>query len=513
MKRILGAAQISLIVVACTLIIVGASSAVHAESLDGKQLAFRVVSNSLSGTVWHDANRNGIIEADEQRLEGIRIVLAADTNGDGKNNYFNEDVTNSIGRYFFTAIPAGNYTISVDIFTLPPDINDPTFDADGINTPNRITTVVTSSSQTQHMDFGYAGGFTNPEEGSISGTVWHDANRDGVIDENEERLGGITVDLLDQAGFVVRTTTTDAEGFYSFSGPSIIGQFTVRVQNSDLPIELVDPTWDYDGIDTPHEAVVLVAPDTHVSGVDFGYAPQEAQFNVTRSGAKEFGNCKTIGFWKTNISKHLGNGRGTQVSKENLVSWLRALNNFYRPDPFVFTGTDNQVLQSALNIFDNHKGSNVVPKLLAQLLASQLNYVSGIYRMNDAGAHEALIKDAEDALNEVPLNIARLNALHQACDELNNLGNQAQNPNVVFGDTIFYTLTVTANLSTPKSIVVTDYLDEAVAFVSAENGGVYDMAEHKVTWSLNLPAGSSTTVLRYSVTVIASGGDLNYLLD
>lgn len=55
---------------------------------------------------------------------------------------------------------------------------------------------------------------------SIGGTVYIDADNDGVIDAGEKRLAGVRVDLTGQTviGAFAAFTTTDANGNYSFSG-------------------------------------------------------------------------------------------------------------------------------------------------------------------------------------------------------------------------------------------------------------------------------------------------------
>lgn len=58
----------------------------------------------------------------------------------------------------------------------------------------------------------------------ITGTVWVDKNRDGVKDANEEKVGNVTVILIDQNGNIVKNekkveciTTTDSDGNYLFN--------------------------------------------------------------------------------------------------------------------------------------------------------------------------------------------------------------------------------------------------------------------------------------------------------
>jgi hypothetical protein len=67
---------------------------------------------------------------------------------------------------------------------------------------------------------------------SIAGTVFLDANSNGVMDFRERGVAGVTVSLLDGTGTVVATTTTDRQGDYIFTDQTGIpgtGKFTVII--------------------------------------------------------------------------------------------------------------------------------------------------------------------------------------------------------------------------------------------------------------------------------------------
>jgi protocatechuate 3,4-dioxygenase beta subunit len=53
---------------------------------------------------------------------------------------------------------------------------------------------------------------------SVGDRVWHDADADGVQDDGEEGIAGVTVRLLDTADVVVATTDTGRDGRFAFSG-------------------------------------------------------------------------------------------------------------------------------------------------------------------------------------------------------------------------------------------------------------------------------------------------------
>ena len=91
-------------------------------------------------------------------------------------------------------------------------------------TPNSVsTTVNTGGSAT--VNFGdYR--LSNSTLSSITGTVFNDANGNGIQDAGEAALSGVTIELRNNAGTVIATTTTNASGGYSFSNLSA-GMYTV----------------------------------------------------------------------------------------------------------------------------------------------------------------------------------------------------------------------------------------------------------------------------------------------
>lgn len=74
--------------------------------------------------------------------------------------------------------------------------------------------------------------------GVINGLIWRDANADGVNDASETGYSGVSVQLLDSTGTVVRSTTTDASGIYSFASLTG-GPYTVRIPSTPTYFEVV----------------------------------------------------------------------------------------------------------------------------------------------------------------------------------------------------------------------------------------------------------------------------------
>ncbi len=56
-----------------------------------------------------------------------------------------------------------------------------------------------------------------PQLAALGDYVWFDANNDGLQDNGETGVGGVTVDLMSSTNTVLATTTTDANGHYLFT--------------------------------------------------------------------------------------------------------------------------------------------------------------------------------------------------------------------------------------------------------------------------------------------------------
>ncbi len=111
------------------------------------------------------------------------------------------------------------------------------------------------------VDFGY-------RYGSAGDRVWFDTDGDGVQDAGEPGLNGLTVQLLNSGGTVIATTTTAGDGNYTF-GNLAAGNYSVRV-SSTLPSGII-PSYDLDGVATPHVAAFTLTAGQNRTDVDFGY--------------------------------------------------------------------------------------------------------------------------------------------------------------------------------------------------------------------------------------------------
>ena len=180
---------------------------------------------SLSGTVFHDANNNGVRDAGERGLAGVTVFLDTNTNGlldPGEPStvtqldFFFTPAVDETGNYSFTHLGRGNYSVR--------EIVPPTQNA----TPDtsRVRTVSLPAPTPLSVDFPNL--FRASE---IHGLVFHDTNADGILDDSEYRRPDVPLYLdLDRDDFCdldEPQTTSSPDGSYTF-GSLPPGAYVVR---------------------------------------------------------------------------------------------------------------------------------------------------------------------------------------------------------------------------------------------------------------------------------------------
>ncbi|MEL7060841.1 MAG: SdrD B-like domain-containing protein, partial [Acidobacteriota bacterium] len=221
---------------------------------------------TIGDTVWRDSNADGVKDADEVGIAGIAVDLWFDANGNGVFDPASDSLalsttTDASGNYLFTDLVAGTYFVDIDdtqgaiassTLTTPDD------DADAGDQRTIVLSFDGDSDLT--ADFGY----DDASLPDLSGNVFEDFDRDGIDDgAGEPGFAGVTLELLDGAGNVLATTTTDANGDYVFED-LVNGPYTVRVTDAAGVLEDYQLTSGLDAID-----VNILGVD--VTDVDFGY--------------------------------------------------------------------------------------------------------------------------------------------------------------------------------------------------------------------------------------------------
>lgn len=193
----------------------------------------------ISGKVFLDNNlaANGTFEqGTDTPLSQVKVALYSGSSCSGtlvplKDTYGNAlpnpMLTDAMGNYTFANLPAGTYSVC------EPD--QPQGTVNGITTAGPITgsgvpgtasAPSTTGSSITNIQLtangsGVIGGSANNNFAevmlsSIAGKVFLDQNNDGLINGTDSGIAGVTVNLLNSSGSVIKTTTTAADGSYVF---------------------------------------------------------------------------------------------------------------------------------------------------------------------------------------------------------------------------------------------------------------------------------------------------------
>jgi large repetitive protein len=254
-------------------------------------LNFGEAGASLGGFVYKDVNFDGQRDAADVALPGVTVRLCT-TPDCASGSVVATQVTNSQGAYTFTQVATpsagGSYFIVEDQSTVPPTPT-PLFDGTttvgnlsaggagatlvagtAVQTPSRVEGVswtvpaapVTGQAPVVGRDYN----FGEIDGQDLSGRVFFDRNRDGIIDPaNDTGLPGVLITLCRTADVpcpstaVVGTTTTAANGDYRF----------VRIPGGDYFVQESQPPGYGSSVPTPDIRPVSVR-GANVTGINFG---------------------------------------------------------------------------------------------------------------------------------------------------------------------------------------------------------------------------------------------------
>ena len=125
------------------------------------------------------------------------------------------------------------------------------------------------------LNFADSVGECVPCSSVIGDYVWEDSDEDGIQDDDELGIAGVTVVLKNVADAVIATTMTDMNGGYLFSG-ICPGTYTVEVDPSTVPAGMVPTDCGVGGDDSvdsncdPATVVIVNDGDSDLT-IDFGF--------------------------------------------------------------------------------------------------------------------------------------------------------------------------------------------------------------------------------------------------
>lgn len=201
---------------------------------------------SLGDYVWFDANKDGIQDADEYGIAGVKVTLADSLGNpvvDANGKTVEPVTTDANGKYSFANLlpnvdqllaENGNDSYKV-IFTLPAgysattsNATDPATDSNGLES----SAILTQGEANTTYDLGLVA------DGKIGDTIFWDVDNNGGSAPSgaDKPLAGVKVTLTYTTPAGVQktlTTTTDENGKYSFKNLAP-GDYTVTVDKDSL---------------------------------------------------------------------------------------------------------------------------------------------------------------------------------------------------------------------------------------------------------------------------------------
>ncbi len=191
---------------------------------------------TLGDTVFNDADQDGIQDGGESGVSGVTVRLYPDASCG--SNAIGTTVTNGIGRYTFTGLPAGTYCVQFENipagFVVSPanQGGNDALDSDGVDIGGQRARIsnINLSADDPTNDLGIYQP-TAPTY-TLGDRVFNDTNKNGIQNAGEVGVSGVLVELFGNgtcSGSAIANQTT-SNGTYNFSGLNA-GTYCVKFSN------------------------------------------------------------------------------------------------------------------------------------------------------------------------------------------------------------------------------------------------------------------------------------------
>jgi large repetitive protein len=243
---------------------------------------FAELGQSVMGRVWRDSDRDGTLDSGENGIAGVTVTLRSG------GSIVDTTTTDADGRYVFTNILAGQYTVEE---TQPSGY--------GSSTPDTVAVDLAAGGTTPTVDFGET-------VGSIAGLVYNDTNNNGAVDAGEPGIAEVAMHLsgTDARGNTVTLNAiTDREGRYRFDD-LVGGTYTLTE---------AQPAGYEDGMDVPGSSGGTAGNDM-ISAISLG-APVDAV-------AYLFGERGDFGSIVGHVWRDINHDRMRDPGETSLEQWI-----------------------------------------------------------------------------------------------------------------------------------------------------------------------------------------------
>jgi len=474
---------------------------------------------SLGDYVWEDLNANGIQDDGDTGVEGVTVNLK-----DEAGDVIETTTTAADGSYSFEDLDPGTYSVQFELpegFVFSPlNVGDDASDSDANPTADGMTetTTLESGDNDPTLDAGIY------QTTSLGDYVWNDLNFNGIQDDGDTGVEGVTVNLKDEAGDVIETTTTAADGSYSFNDlvPDTYSvQFVLPEGFVFSPLNVGDDALDSDA-DPAQDG--MTATTTLASGendptLDAGINKQ-IDLELIKSVSEVSPNVGDVITFTINVN-NLGPNNATGVSVEDIVpngySAINNISNGGSNDNGTITW-DNLTIANGGNIeltFDavvNEPGDGVDYVNVAEITdADQIDSDSEPGNGADTNGNGQIgpLDDdgSQDEEDEDDGDDARISPQQIDLELIKSVSNAS--PNV--GEVITFTIEV-SNIGPDDAtgVVIEDVVPNGYSAISnISNDG--DLSGSTITWSdLSISDGGSIS-LSFDAVVNEPGDGVDYI--
>ncbi len=449
---------------------------------------------ALGDLVWEDLDADGVQDNGEPGIAGVTVELVKD-NGNGiigaEDTVTETKITDSTGRYAFTELDSGSYFIRMKIpegyYATARNIGDDAADSD-IDTSGVTAIINLTKGQ---ADSSYDAGLFRTA--SVGDFTWEDMDANGVQDDSEFGIPGVTVRIRDGAGNPVSNVTgdaidaftTDISGLYQITG--------LRPGSYKLQFELPDG-YEYTLATGP---AATGSDATAPAGwtANFTLASNQANTEID-GGFYRLASLSGV-VWKD------GNNNGIRDGEETGISGLTV------------------ELRNALNVLKatattGEDGSYSFPGLVPgeyHVVVLQTN-PKLFFSPRDQGGDDSIDSDVNASTGAGPSitlvsgqDETNMDAGIQTCADIavSKTSNKAL---YKLGETIEFTITAT-NLGADGAtgLALTDVLPTGIDYVSDDGSGSYSQATG--IWTVGSLAVGDSATLRITATSSKTGSFTN----
>ncbi|MCW1967785.1 MAG: hypothetical protein KIH69_006660, partial [Anaerolineae bacterium] len=194
-------------------------------------LDFAFTRAGVSGYIWHDLDRDGVMDFDEPFLNNIEVHLL-----DSSLNMITNTFSDASGLYRFRNYPAGTYTVRVVApgYTFSPadQGTDDSADSEVNASGDTAAMALPSGNHRRFINAGLSVDSCNSNR--VCGWVFHDYNQDGTRAALDNGVSGVTVTAYDATGAALSTTATDNGGAYTLT---VANGTPIRIEFTNLPLD------------------------------------------------------------------------------------------------------------------------------------------------------------------------------------------------------------------------------------------------------------------------------------